>query len=102
MFRVSFAAALAILAASPSGAGNIGIACSQSDRGAGQARLCACIQKVAEKTLNKSDQRKVAGFFTDPEKAQRARLSDSRRDEAFWERYERFGATAQAYCSRRS
>ena len=76
-------------------------ACLKSDRGYGQSRLCHCIQGAADGTLSGSDQRRAARFFKNPEEAQRIRRSDNRRDEAFWERYERFGATARKHCGRR-
>lgn len=76
-------------------------ACLKSDRGRGQAQLCSCIQQVADGTLNKRDQKKAAVFFTDPERAQRVRTSDNRSDEKFWDRYEVFGAAAEALCRRR-
>lgn len=76
-------------------------ACLKSDRGKGKAQLCSCIQKVADGTLNKRDQKKAAIFFTDPDRAQRVRSSDNRSDEKFWDRYEVFGAAAEALCRRR-
>ena len=75
-------------------------ACLTSDRGSAKPRLCTCLQSAADRTLSGRDQRIAAGFFHDPEEAQRVRRSDRRRDEAFWERYERFGATAQKVCRR--
>ena len=75
-------------------------ACLQSERGGGQGRLCRCIQAAADKTLSLRDQRTVARFFRDPEEAQRMRRSDRRRDEDFWERYERFGEFARKSCRR--
>ena len=76
-------------------------ACLTSDRGGAKPRLCACLQSAADRTLSKRDQKTAARFFEDPDEAQRMRRSDRRRDEAFWERYERFGATARKVCARR-
>ena len=78
----------------------IGKACMKSDRGRGQPGLCRCIQGAADQTLSGRDQRRAARFFRDPEEAQRIRRSDARRDEAFWERYERFGETARQTCEK--
>lgn len=78
----------------------IGKACMKSDRGRGQPGLCHCIQGAADRTLSGRDQRRAARFFRDPEEAQRIRRSDSRRDEDFWERYERFGETARKFCQK--
>ncbi len=88
------------LAAEPAMASAIRKACLTSDRGKGRQTLCACIQKVADQTLTSRDRRLVARFFTDPERAQSIRLSDSRMHEDFWERYERFGRSAEALCRR--
>ena len=75
-------------------------ACLFSDRGRVQPRLCSCLQGAADRTLSAKDQRTAAGFFRDPDEAQRVRRSDRRRDEAFWERYERFGETARKACKK--
>ncbi|MCV6591370.1 MAG: hypothetical protein OIF48_00340 [Silicimonas sp.] len=74
-------------------------ACLKSDRGGGQARLCRCIQGVADRALSRRDQKRVSRFFRDPDEAQRARRSDRRRDEVFWDRYARFGALAEKSCT---
>lgn len=73
-------------------------ACLTSERGQSQARLCTCLQRAANQTLSKRDQRRVSTFFKDPEEAERTRRSNARRDEAFWERYEAFGETARKSC----
>lgn len=80
-------------------AGPIEAACNRSDRGAANRAVCNCIQQVANMTLAGSDQRRAAAFFQNPEKAQSVRLSDSNRDDAFWERYTQFGAYAEQYCA---
>lgn len=89
------ASTLAPVAAS---AGAVERACLSSDRKAANRNLCGCIQQVADLTLSNSDQRKAAGFFKDPQKAQDIRQSDNRSNEAFWKRYKSFGATASDYC----
>ena len=73
-------------------------ACLKSDRKEANRMLCGCIQDVANLTLSNSEQRRAAGFFADPHKAQTTRQSDSRRDEVFWGRYQSFGKYAQEYC----
>ena len=73
-------------------------ACLQSERGAGQRGLCSCIQNVADQTLTGKDQKRAARFFKDPDIAQETRRSDRRRDEDFWDRYERFGDYARKIC----
>ncbi|OAN72569.1 hypothetical protein A8B83_09345 [Rhodobacteraceae bacterium EhC02] len=80
-------------------AGPIDRACMSSDRKARSARLCSCIQQVADQTLSRSDQRIAAKFFRDPQKAQDIRQSDSQNHETFWRKYRAFGETAAAMCS---
>lgn len=50
-------------------------------------------------TLTGGDQRQAAKFFADPERAQNVFLSKRASDDAFWDRYRNFGATAEAYCA---
>ena len=50
-------------------------------------------------TLTGGDQRQAAKFFGDPERAQNVFLSKRASDDAFWDRYRNFGATAEAYCA---
>ncbi|MFN3991761.1 MAG: hypothetical protein ACK4IU_02505 [Tabrizicola flagellatus] len=101
MKTIAFAAAIAAVIpamASPSLAGPIERACMDSDRGANRA-LCGCIQQAADMTLSGGDQRRAAKFFKDPEAAHSTWISQSRSDDAFWERYKSFGQTAEAYCA---
>lgn len=81
-------------------AGPISSACMKSDRRAANAALCGCIQQVADATLRNADQRQVAKFFRDPDKAQAVFMSKNRDDDAFWVRYKAFGAQAEQSCSR--
>lgn len=78
-------------------AGTIERACLASERPKSRA-LCGCIQQAADVTLNGREQRQAARFFADPHRAQEVRQSDRVSDERFWARYQRFGATAEAYC----
>ncbi|MFD1883774.1 hypothetical protein [Paracoccus pacificus] len=81
-------------------AGPIDSACLRSNRTQANAPLCGCIQQVADMTLSRSDQRRAAGFFKEPHKAQEVRMSKSNADNAFWARYKNFANTAEAYCAR--
>lgn len=81
-----------------SAGGTIEKACLGSDRSAANRTLCTCIQKVADAVLSSSEQRRGAAFFTDPHASQELRASGRRADEAFWEKWKVFGATAQKYC----
>jgi len=78
-------------------AGPIERACMASDRG-GNRSLCGCIQQAADMTLSGGDQRRAAKFFKDPEAAHATWVSQSKSDDAFWDRYKSFGQTAEAYC----
>ena len=98
MTRLGIAVALVMLAGGAATAGTIERACLKSDRKAASRALCGCIQTVADKTLTRSDQRRAAKFFGDPHMAQEVRQSDRASDEAFWQKYKNFGATAQAFC----
>ena len=80
-------------------AGPIERACLRSDRDAANRALCSCIQQAADMTLRSGDQRKAAVFFRDPDRAHETWMSKRASDDAFWERYKQFGATAEAYCS---
>ena len=74
-------------------------ACLKSGRKAASRSMCGCVQNVADLTLSRSDQRKAAKFFIDPQEAQDVRASRKSRDDAFWERYTTFGEAAQVYCN---
>lgn len=86
------------LLASCGASGPIGKACSGSSRSAANARLCACIQKAADSSLSRADQRRAAPFFEDPDKAQETRARDDSASEAFWRRYKRFASAAERRC----
>lgn len=79
-------------------AGPIDRACMASNRSARSPRLCSCIQRVADQTLSRSDQRVAAKFFRDPQRAQDIRQSDSQAHEIFWRKYRAFGEAAAASC----
>jgi len=98
----SFVLATVLTAALPASlamAGPIERACLSSDRSAGNRALCGCIQQAADATLSGSEQRRAAKFFKDPEDAHATWVSQSANDDTFWERYKKFGATAEAYCA---
>jgi hypothetical protein len=82
-------------------AGPVESACIRSDRRQATAALCRCIDSVAQQTLTRSEQRRAASFFRDPELAQQTRMSKRDSDNAFWARYRAFGETAEQYCAGR-
>lgn len=92
-------AALGLFIGAAAEAGPIQSACNRSDRAAASPAMCGCLQQVADMTLRGADQKRAARFFTDPEQAQEVRMSTSDRDNAFWDRYKNFAATAEAYCA---
>ena len=101
MKPIALAAAVAALLpamTSLAAAGPIERACMASDRGASRS-LCGCIQQAADMTLSGGDQRRAAKFFKDPEAAHSTWVSQSKSDDAFWERYKSFGQSAEAYCA---
>lgn len=95
---VAAAAAFFPVMSSVAMAGPIERACMASDRG-GNRSLCGCIQQAADMTLSGGDQKRAAKFFKDPEAAHATWISQSKSDDAFWERYKSFGQTAEAYCA---
>lgn len=94
------AAALSLAVFSPGAAlaGPIESACNRSDRSAATRALCRCIDDVADRMLTRSEQRRAARFFRDPDEAQRVRASTSAADNEFWDRYRAWGAAAEAQC----
>ncbi|MCR9157277.1 MAG: hypothetical protein NXH80_08525 [Rhodobacteraceae bacterium] len=78
--------------------GPISRACLSSDRKARSARLCGCIQTVANRSLSSSDQRKASRFFADPQRAHDTWMSQSPSDDAFWDRYKAFAARSEQSC----
>lgn len=98
MMKYLLSAAL-VLAGTTAFAGPIDKACLNAGRSADPA-LCGCIQQVADQTLSRSDQRRAAKFFEDPDRAQETRVSDRASDEDFWLRYKGFAQAAEAYCAR--
>ncbi len=92
------AGAALLLTTAAAEAGPISRACMTADR-SGSAALCGCIQQVANRTLDRSDQRLAAKIFRKPQMAQDIKMSSNRSHEAFWEKYKVFGAAASQTCS---
>lgn len=105
MKSISFAvAALALalpLMINAAHAGPIEGVCVRSDRAQASYALCRCIDAVAQQTLTRSEQRRAASFFRDPDLAQEVRMSKRESDNVFWTRYRAFGETAEQYCAGR-
>ncbi|NBC96662.1 MAG: hypothetical protein GVY27_09940 [Deinococcus-Thermus bacterium] len=97
-FSLALPAAL-VLPAQDAEARSIERACNASERRAASPALCGCIQRVADQMLTNGDQRRAARFFRDPQRAQEVRKSDTRADDAFWQRWRDYARTARDICS---
>ncbi|MCM2561498.1 hypothetical protein M8756_05685 [Lutimaribacter sp. EGI FJ00015] len=89
---------LPLLPVAAAQAGPIDRACNASPRKQKSISLCACIQRVADASLTRREQRQAARFFSDPHRAQETRQSDRPGDELFWKRYRAFGDLAERTC----
>lgn len=87
------------LLATGADAGPIERACNKSDRDAANRAICACLQQVADLTLDRTEQGRAAKLLNNPEKAHALWMSTSRKDDVFWDRYTNFGAQAEVYCT---
>lgn len=96
--RLCAAAALCICLAAPVDASAIQQACIRSERVGNNARVCTCIQRIADQLLTARDQRLAARFFKDPHLAQETRTSDRPDDKRFWALYRQFGDLAEQSC----
>lgn len=94
-----FAALLVPALPAPASASAIERACQQSGRAQATRALCRCIGSVANQTLTRSEQRRAARFFSDPQLAQDVRASREQRDREFWARYRAFGDAAEQRCA---
>ena len=87
-----------LLVGSVAEAGPIKRACMKSDRSAASRELCSCIEKVARPMFSRSEERRIARFFKNPDLTQEVRASSRASDERFWEKYQRWGELAEARC----
>ena len=99
MKTITITAGILILSTMVGSASQIERACNKSDRSASNRSLCGCIQDAADLTLSRGDQKRAAKFFNDPQKAQDTRQASNSKREDFWDRYKRFGQTAQEFCA---
>ena len=98
MRRTGTAGALTLALTTAACAGPIEKACVEAGRSGATAERCGCVQRVADSTLERSEQRLAATFFEEPHRAQEVRQSDRPFHEAFWPRYKRFGTAAERSC----
>lgn len=99
-YLIAAALALGTLTPAAAMAGPVENACNRSDRDGASRQLCRCIDSVARQTLTYGEQRRAAGFFVNPDEAQRVRMSPTDADNVFWSRYRAFGVAAQRNCAR--
>ncbi|SDW18772.1 hypothetical protein [Roseicitreum antarcticum] len=99
ILAVTFATLSAAMAPTFAAAGPIENACNSSERPQAHRALCRCIDSIADMTLTRSEQRQVARFFSDPQRAQDVRMSKTTRDNELWARYRAFGDLAEARCA---
>lgn len=97
---VALAISLPVLTSMAS-AGPVENACVRSDRSQASSALCRCVDSVAQQTLTRSEQRRAASFFRNPDLAQEVRMSKREADNVFWARYRAFGEAAEQYCAGR-
>ncbi|MEX0367644.1 MAG: hypothetical protein AB3N22_16355 [Ruegeria sp.] len=83
----------------PFATGPIYSACQQAGRQQASRARCGCVQAVANQSLNANDQRRGAGFFSDPQQAQDVRQSDNAMDERFWRRWKDYSESATRQCT---
>lgn len=79
--------------------GPIYSACKSGGRKQATRARCGCVQAVANISLSPDDQRRGAGFFKDPHRAQEVRQSNVRRDERFWIRWKAYSDEAARICT---
>ena len=79
--------------------GPIQVACLKQGRKAASRARCGCVQAVANRELSARDQRRGAGYFSDPHALQQVRQSDNAGNERFWKAWKAYGQRAAALCS---
>jgi len=79
------------------GSGAIQNACLSSGRSAASPALCSCVQQVADQSLSRSEQRRAAAFFDDPQLAQDTRQAGGAETE-FFRQYREFADRAERIC----
>lgn len=78
--------------------GPISRACIAAGRDNATRQLCGCVQSVANQTLSERDRARVAEFFANPEQANDTKISDTRANDAFWDRYRAFVSASRQAC----
>lgn len=79
--------------------GPIYSACRSAGRDQASRVRCGCVQAVANQSLASNDQRRGAGFFSNPQQAQEVRQSDRTIDQRFWTRWKDYSDSAARQCT---
>ncbi|MEM8578549.1 MAG: hypothetical protein AAGF60_11905 [Pseudomonadota bacterium] len=81
--------------------GPIQAACQRAGRKQSSRGRCGCVQAVADMELSAADQRRGAGYFSDPHALQEVRQSSERvaSNGRFWTAWKAFGARAEQLCT---
>jgi len=81
--------------------GPIQAACQKSGRKQASRAHCGCVQAVANQELSAADQRRGAGYFSDPHALQEVRQSSQSvaSNGRFWAAWKEFGAQAERMCT---
>lgn len=82
-----------------SASGPIASACLVSGRRDASPALCGCVQAAANLTLSPDDQRRSSRYFSEPDLLQEVKVSDSVKNEAFWDRWIAFRDRANSMCT---
>ncbi len=100
MKKIILGAAFAgTMAAGAAEAGPVARACMAADRSAANRSLCTCIEKVARPMFSRSEMKRIASLFKNPDLSQKLRASTRAADERFWEKYQIWSQRAGAQCS---
>lgn len=82
----------------PFASGPISQACLAAGRKKASRARCGCIQAVANQNLSAAQQRRGAGYFSNPAQLQEVRQSDRTSDERFWKAWKAYGQVAAEQC----
>ena len=79
--------------------GPIASACRAAGRKEASRARCGCVQAVANRSLSSSEQQRGVPFFSNPQRAQDLRQSDTASNERFWRKLKEFGTQAGRMCT---
>ncbi|HCI07146.1 MAG TPA: hypothetical protein DE314_07275 [Sulfitobacter sp.] len=74
-------------------------ACRAAGRKEASRARCGCVQAVANRSLSSSEQQRGVPFFSNPQRTQDVRQSDTASNERFWKKWKAFGTQAGRMCT---